>query len=38
VNAWYKNALGRVSQNWPFTLMEYWERTRVPDLHDYQLL
>jgi 4-hydroxyacetophenone monooxygenase len=38
VHAWYKNALGRVSQNWPFTLMEYWERTRAPDLHDYQLL
>jgi 4-hydroxyacetophenone monooxygenase len=38
VNAWYKNALGRVSQNWPFTLMEYWERTRAPDLHDYELL
>jgi 4-hydroxyacetophenone monooxygenase len=38
VSTWYKNALGRVSQNWPFTLMEYWERTRAPDLDDYQLL
>ncbi|MFD0735545.1 flavin-containing monooxygenase [Planotetraspora mira] len=38
VNSWYKNALGRVSQNWPFTLMEYWERTRTPDLGDYDPL
>ncbi|HAP75792.1 MAG TPA: NAD(P)/FAD-dependent oxidoreductase [Acidimicrobiaceae bacterium] len=28
VNSWYKNDHGRVSQNWPFTLLEYWERTR----------
>ncbi|TDD46973.1 NAD(P)/FAD-dependent oxidoreductase [Nonomuraea terrae] len=38
VNSWYKNALGRVSQNWPFTLMEYWERTRRPDPDDYRSL
>ncbi|MFC5827667.1 flavin-containing monooxygenase [Nonomuraea insulae] len=38
VNSWYKNALGRVAQNWPFTLMEYWERTRVPDIDDYHVL
>jgi 4-hydroxyacetophenone monooxygenase len=38
VSTWYKNALGRVSQNWPYTLMEYWERTRAPDLSDYELL
>lgn len=35
VNSWYKNDLGRVSQNWPFTLLEYWERTRAPDPDDY---
>jgi 4-hydroxyacetophenone monooxygenase len=35
VNTWYKNALGRVSQNWPFTLQEYWRRTREPDPGDY---
>ena len=28
VNTWYKNAAGHVTQNWPFTLLEYWERTR----------
>jgi 4-hydroxyacetophenone monooxygenase len=28
VNSWYKNELGRVSQNWPYTLREYWQRTK----------
>lgn len=37
VNSWYKNDTGRVSQNWPFTLLEYWERTRAPDPADYEL-
>ena len=37
VNSWYKNELGRVSQNWPFTLLEYWQRTRRPDPDDYLL-
>ena len=31
VNSWYKNAFGRVTQNWPFTLLEYWQRTRRPE-------
>jgi 4-hydroxyacetophenone monooxygenase len=38
VNSWYKNASGRVTQNWPFTLLEYWQRTREPDPADYELL
>lgn len=38
VNSWYKNASGRVTQNWPFTLLEYWQRTRRPDPEDYELL
>jgi 4-hydroxyacetophenone monooxygenase len=38
VNTWYKNATGRVSQNWPSTLLEYWQRTREPDPNDYELL
>jgi 4-hydroxyacetophenone monooxygenase len=37
VNTWYKNAKGRITQNWPFTLLEYWERTREPDPSDYVL-
>jgi len=38
VNSWYKNELGRVSQNWPFTLLEYWQRTLAPDPSEYELL
>jgi 4-hydroxyacetophenone monooxygenase len=38
VNTWYKNASGRISQNWPFTLLEYWQRTLHPDPDDYDLL
>jgi 4-hydroxyacetophenone monooxygenase len=37
VNTWYKNASGRISQNWPFTLLEYWQRTRAPDPAEYEL-
>jgi len=37
VHTWYKNASGRVSQNWPHSLLEYWERTREPDPDDYLL-
>ncbi|MFV0308227.1 MAG: flavin-containing monooxygenase [Desertimonas sp.] len=35
VNSWYKNANGRVAQNWPFPLIDFWERTREVDLADY---
>ena len=37
VNTWYKNAKGRVTQNWPYSLLEYWERTRQPNPDDYVL-
>jgi 4-hydroxyacetophenone monooxygenase len=38
VNSWYKNASGRVTQNWPFTLLEFWQRTCGPDPADYELI
>ena len=38
VNSWYKNAKGRVAQNWPFPLLEYWRRTRQVEPADYDLL
>jgi 4-hydroxyacetophenone monooxygenase len=38
VNSWYKNASGRVTQNWPGTLLEFWEQTRAPDPAEYELL
>lgn len=37
VNSWYKNAKGRVAQNWPFPLLEYWTRTRQINPADYEL-
>ncbi|MBD3647374.1 MAG: NAD(P)/FAD-dependent oxidoreductase, partial [Pseudomonadales bacterium] len=38
VNSWYKNEKGRVTQNWPFTLREFWERTRKPDPSDFNFV
>jgi 4-hydroxyacetophenone monooxygenase len=37
VNSWYKSPSGRVAQNWPFSLLEYWQRTQRPDPDDYVL-
>lgn len=34
-SSWYKNKTGRVSQNWPHSLVEYWDRTRNPAVGDY---
>ncbi len=38
VNSWYKNDKGRVTQNWPFNLIEYWQQTRKPNPADYVFL
>lgn len=38
VSSWYKNDKGRVAQNWPFNLIEYWRQTREPDPGDYVLV
>jgi 4-hydroxyacetophenone monooxygenase len=38
VNSWYKNEHGHVAQNWPFTLLEYWQRTVRVDRDDYEFL
>ncbi len=38
VNSWYKSESGRVAQNWPFPLLEYWKRTREVDPADYELV
>ena len=37
VNSWYKNAKGRVSQNWPFPLVDYWTATLAPNPDDFIL-
>ena len=38
VSSWYKSASGRVAQNWPFSLLEFWDQTRQPNLADYEVL
>ena len=38
VHTWYRNANGRIAQNWPFTALEFWQRTRALDPEDYELL
>jgi 4-hydroxyacetophenone monooxygenase len=38
VSSWYKNEFGRVAQNWPFNLYDYWRQTREVDRDDYLFL
>ena len=33
-----RSATGRVSQNWPSTILEYWQLTRSVDAEDYHLI
>jgi 4-hydroxyacetophenone monooxygenase len=35
VHSWYKNAEGRVTQNWPGTHYEFWQQTLEPDPKDF---
>jgi 4-hydroxyacetophenone monooxygenase len=37
VSSWYKSETGRVSQNWPFPLVDYWNATVAPDPADFVL-
>ena len=37
VRNWYKNAEGRVTQNYPFTIAEYWQRTDRFDKENYEV-
>ena len=37
VNSWYKSPSGRIAQNWPFALVDYWRRTHTPDLAEYDV-
>jgi 4-hydroxyacetophenone monooxygenase len=38
VNSWYKSDSGRVAQNWPFSLLEFWQQTREVNAADYVAL
>jgi len=33
--SWYKNEAGRITNNWSGTTIEYWWKTRRPDLGAY---
>jgi len=35
VNSWYRNAAGRISQAWPFPLLDYWRMVREPVPEDF---
>ncbi|MBA2281059.1 MAG: NAD(P)-binding protein [Acidimicrobiia bacterium] len=37
VSSWYKNEKGRVAQNWPFSLLEYWQQTRTVHEGEFRL-
>lgn len=37
VSSWYKGESGRVTQNWPFLLVDYWRATLKPDPTDFIL-
>jgi 4-hydroxyacetophenone monooxygenase len=37
VNSWYRNRFGRVSQNWPFTLVDYWSATKAPNPDEFRI-
>ena len=37
-NSWYKNEKGRITQNWPFTLLDFWTQTKTPNPADYRFL
>jgi len=37
VTSWYKNQKGRVSQNWPWPIVDYWTATRAPNPAEYDV-
>ena len=38
VNSWYKSPSGRIAQNWPLPLIDYWRQTRSPNPADFELI
>ncbi len=38
VPSWYKSDSGRVAQNWPFSMLEFWKQTKEPIAADYVFL
>jgi len=38
VNSWYKSPSGRIAQNWPLPLIDYWRQTRSTNPADFELI
>ena len=38
VNTWYKNSKGKITQNWPGTLIEFWQQTRAADESEFEIV
>ena len=38
VHNWYKNESGRVTQNWPFSMREFWDQTKSANPEDYDFI
>lgn len=38
VNSWYRNEYNRVAQNWPFSLLEYWQQVQEIKPEQYDAL
>ena len=37
VPSWYRSESGRSAQNWPYSMLEFWQQTREANSADYQL-
>jgi len=35
ISSWYKNSKGRITQCWPWRLVDYWNATQAPDPADF---
>ncbi|HKY16414.1 MAG TPA: hypothetical protein VJM33_15920, partial [Microthrixaceae bacterium] len=35
-HSWYKNAAGRITNNWPRSTIRYWRWTKAPDLTAFE--
>jgi 4-hydroxyacetophenone monooxygenase len=38
VPSWYRSESGRSAQNWPYSMLEFWQQTREAKSADYQLV
>ena len=36
--SWYKNSDGKITNNWPYSTISFWWRTRQPNFADFEEL